>query len=456
MANFYQAKKNVHTSQKHQVVMIEKLDHQGTGIAYVNKKPMFVEGALPAEEVLVQPVEEKSKYIRAKLITIQKPSPQRIAAFCVHYNTCGGCNLQHLSHDDQITMKAQSLSQMMRPFSEQTISVESIIRSESRGYRRRARISMMFDNKTQIFDFGFRQKGSKKIANVTNCPVLDPSLNALLPEIKRLLKSFSQPRQLGHVELVFDGKRKAMLLRHTAELSNTDQASLIEFAKKTTTTLYLLPNSGELHCLIGEPLQCVETGNKIDFLPSDFIQVNQGVNKSMVDQAVSWLEVTKTDRVLDLFCGLGNFSFALAKKAKFVVGVEGIQAMVDRARDNAQLNQLSNTEFYQADLEQDFTRSDWAINPFDKVLLDPARAGAMGVIEHIAKLGAKSVVYVSCNPATLARDSQSLYQQGYELKKLSMMDMFPHTSHLESMALFIKEPKGKKKTGKKPRSMKLF
>ncbi|OEF27791.1 23S rRNA (uracil(1939)-C(5))-methyltransferase RlmD [Vibrio rumoiensis] len=456
MANFYQAKKNIQTSHKHQVVTIEKLDHQGTGIAYFNKKPMFVEGTLPNEEVVVQPIEDKSKFIRAKLITIQKPSSQRIDAFCPHYQTCGGCNLQHLGHDDQIAMKSESLAQIMNKFSEKPISLDATIRSERLGYRRRARISLVFDNKKQALQFGFREKGSKHIANVTNCPVLEPALNALLPEIKSILSSFSQPRQLGHVELVFDGKRKAVLLRHTADLSDIEQQRLIDFAKQTEATMYLLPNSGELHCLIGEPLQCVETGNKIDFLPTDFIQINQGVNKAMVEQAVSWLEVTKTDRVLDLFCGLGNFSFALAQKAQCVVGVEGVQAMVDRARSNAQINQLDNIEFHQADLEQDFTRNDWAINRFDKIVLDPARAGATGVIDKIAKLGAKSVVYVSCNPSTLARDSQSLYQQGYELKKLAMMDMFPHTSHLESMALFVKTSNGKKKSGKKPRSIKLF
>lgn len=400
MVNFYQAKKSVPTSQKHQVVTIEKLDNQGAGIAYVNKKPMFVEGTLPNEEVLVQVTESKSKFSRAKLIKIQKASNQRIDAFCPHYQTCGGCNLQHLGHDDQIAAKAESLTQLMGRFSEQPIKVDSIIRSNPLGYRRRARISMMFDTKKQRLEFGFRQKASKQIANVTDCPVLDPSLNALLPEIKTILTEFSQPRHLGHLELVFDGQRKAMLLRHTAELTTDELQLLTQFADRTETTLYLLPNSGELNCVTGSPLQCVETGNKIDFLPTDFIQVNQSVNKSMVEQAVSWLEITKTDRVLDLFCGLGNFSFAIAQKALSVVGVEGIQAMVDRAGHNAQINQLTNVEFYQADLEQDITQANWAISSFDKVLLDPARAGAAGIVDHVAKLGAKSVVYVSCNPAT--------------------------------------------------------
>lgn len=460
MANFYQAKKTKPNNQKHQVITIEKLDHQGAGIGYWNKKPMFVDGALPQEQVLVQTIEEKSKFSRGKIITIQQASSQRIEPFCPHYHHCGGCNLQHLSHDDQIAHKAKSLSSLMAKFAPQELSLSETIRSQDQGYRRRARISVFFDSKTQQLQFGFRQKASKNIANVTDCPVLEPGLNALLPEIKAMLANFDNPRALGHVEVVFDGERKALLLRHTAELSKNEKQLLLSFASQHTVTVYWLDNQAKLHCLIGEALQCVETGNKIDFLPTDFIQVNQAVNQAMVKQAVEWLEITKTDRILDLFCGLGNFSLAMAQQAHSVVGVEGIQAMVDRARSNAQINQLDNLEFYQADLEQDFTQTPWAKKAFDKILLDPARAGASGIIDKMAELGAQTVVYVSCNPTTLARDSHSLQQQGYQLKRLAMMDMFPHTSHLESMALFVKTKKqpskSKKATGNKPTKLKLF
>lgn len=458
MVNFYQAKKNTTNNQKHQTVTIDKLDHQGAGIAYYNNKPMFVEGALPQEKVLVQPSEEKSKYSRAKIISIQQPSSHRIEPFCPHYQICGGCNMQHLDHDDQITHKTTSLHHLMAKFAQPNLVMAETIRSKSTGYRRRARISMLFDSKLQQLQFGFRQKASKQIANVTDCPVLEPVLNKLLPEIKSMLQAFDNPRALGHVEVVFDGQRKALLLRHTAALTEQEQQSLLAFAQPHEVTIYLLGNNGELDCLTGEPLQCIETGNNIDFLPTDFIQVNQAVNQAMVAQAISWLAITKNDRILDLFCGLGNFSLALAQQAQSVVGVEGIQAMVDRARSNAQINQLDNLEFYQADLEQDFTQTSWAKKAFDKVLLDPARAGASGIIDKMSDLGAKTVVYVSCNPATLARDSHSLQKQGYQLKKLGMIDMFPHTSHLESMALFEKVAKTNKKNlkNKKPTKLKLF
>lgn len=448
MANFYQPKKKTSNSQKHLSVMVEKLDHQGVGIAYYNKKPVFIEEVLPQEQVLVQPIEEKSKFIKAKLISIQQESKQRVEPFCPHYGTCGGCNLQHLEHDDQIAHKAQSLQQLMKQKSgDDAFEFVAPIVSDDKGYRRRARISVLWDAKRQQLQFGFRQKASKQIANITDCPVLMPELNQLLPEIKAMLSNFDNLRALGHVEVVFDGTRKALMLRHTQALTEQESQLLVEFGRQFDTTIYWLANNElansdsnektQLHCLSGEPLQCIETGNKIDFLPTDFIQVNENVNKSMVEQAVSWLEVTKTDRILDLFCGLGNFSLALAKLAESVVGVEGIQAMVDRATHNAHINQLSNLEFYQADLEKDFTQTVWAKKAFDKVLLDPARAGAAGIIDRMAELGAKRVVYVSCNPSTLARDTQSLIAQGYELKKLGMMDMFPHTSHLESMALFV-------------------
>ena len=199
-----------------------------------------------------------------------------------------------------------------------------------------------------------------------------------------------------------------------------------------------MPNANQLDKVLGEQAYYQEVGVTIPFLPSNFIQVNQQVNQEMVEQALEWLDVQKDDRVLDLFCGLGNFSLPLAKLADKVVGIEGVDEMVEIAKSNALHNKITNVEFYQANLEQEFAGEIWAQQQFNKVLLDPARAGAVGIVDQLASLGAERVVYVSCNPATLARDSQSLLEQGYQLKKLSMLDMFPHTSHLESMALFVK------------------
>ena len=227
-------------------------------------------------------------------------------------------------------------------------------------------------------------------------------------------------------------------LRHLNKLTEKETNTLVELAKRHNASLYLMPETDQLDLIEGEVPFYQEAGVTVPFTPNNFIQVNQAVNQKMVAQAVEWLDPQSDERVLDLFCGLGNFSLPIAKRAKHVVGVEGVAEMVEKAANNASLNQINNARFYHANLEQDFEGQVWAAEQFDKVLLDPARAGASGIIDQVSVLGARRIVYVSCNPATLARDSQSLLEQGYQLIKLGMLDMFPHTSHLESMALFEK------------------
>jgi len=439
MARFFQPKKKTQLNTKHQSLTIEKLDHHGAGMAYQNKKPIFIEGALPGEQVLAQLTESKSKFSRANLIKVQKPSEQRIEPFCAYYHECGGCNIQHLGIEAQQEYKQQTLAQLMSKFAGQRIALEAPIVGEPTGYRRRARVSLKLNKKTRQLEFGFRKKQSKDIVTVTHCPVLDKDLDVLLAPLHELLSGFANQENLGHVELVKGYNTKVIVLRHLKALNEADQQALTRFAESHQTTLYLMPESDQLHRVVGESANYTEAGVTIPFEPNNFIQVNQKVNQSMVSQALGWLELSDEDRVLDLFCGLGNFSLPMAKQAQNVIGVEGVDTMVDKASDNASVNGISNATFYQANLEQDFSGQLWAQEKFDKILLDPARAGASGIIEHISQLGASRVVYVSCNPATLARDSQSLLNQGYKLQKLGMLDMFPHTSHLESMALFVKD-----------------
>lgn len=439
MARFFQPKKKTQLNTKHQSLTIEKLDHHGAGMAYQNNKPIFIEGALPGEQVLAQLTESKSKFARAKLIKIQKSSEQRIEPFCAHYHECGGCNMQHLSSDAQQEYKQQTLSQLMSKFAGQSIELDSPIIGDDKGYRRRARVSIKLNKKTRQLEFGFRKKNSKEIVNVTHCPVLDAELDTLLKPLYQLLQQFSNQENLGHVELVKGDNTKVIVLRHLKALKPQDQQALESFAQQHQATLYLMPESDQLNRVVGESAHYLEAGATIPFEPNNFIQVNQKVNQAMVEQALSWLQLTKQDRVLDLFCGLGNFSLPIAKQVTSVTGVEGVDAMVEKATYNAKVNQIENASFYQANLEEDVSGQLWAAKKFDKILLDPARAGASGIIEQISALGASRVVYVSCNPATLARDSQSLLSQGYKLQKLGMLDMFPHTSHLESMALFVKD-----------------
>lgn len=438
MARFFQPKKHSTLDKKHQPATIERLDHQGSGLAFWQNKPLFIDGALPGEEVLIQLTESKSKYARGQLIKVLKPSAERVKPFCAHYAQCGGCDLQHLERAAQIRHKQQALSQLMVKFAGQNLALSTPVCCDDVGYRRRARLSLMWDKKTQQLQLGFRRKQSKSIISVMDCPVLDPSLNALLPELNALLSQWSQPELLGHVELVKGDNARVLVLRHLGDLAEQDHQRLTEFASAKQLTLYLTLQAGELQHVQGDAAYCEETGSRLSFLPNHFIQVNRTVNQQMVAQALNWLEVDEQDSVLDLFCGLGNFTLPLAKQAQHVVGVEGIDAMVHHATHNAQLNQLDNVAFYQANLEQEMTSAAWAQQKFAKVLLDPARAGAEGIVDQLSALGAKRVVYVSCNPATLARDSQSLLNQGFRLEKLGMLDMFPHTSHLESMALFVK------------------
>ncbi|OBT31365.1 23S rRNA (uracil(1939)-C(5))-methyltransferase RlmD [Vibrio splendidus] len=438
MARFFQPKKKTQLETKHQSVLVERMDHNGAGIAYQKNKPVFIDGALPGEQVVIQLTESKSKFSRAKLIKLLKPSELRLKPFCKHFNQCGGCHLQHLGYASQVEHKSQSLTHLMSQYQTANTEVVEPIVGDETGYRRRARISLFVDKKTQQLQFGFRKKQSKQIENITDCAVLDPRLNVLLPKLKSLLNTFSNLTSLGHVELVLGDTGSVMVLRHLKPLVEKDEQALIALAKAEGATLYTMPETDKLVRLVGDAPAYSETGVTLPFEPNHFIQVNQKVNQQMVAQAIEWLEPQADERVLDLFCGLGNFSLPIAQQSAFVVGVEGVDEMVQQATSNATLNQLSNTEFYQANLEEELSSQPWAKERFDKILLDPARVGASGIVDQISGLGAKRVVYVSCNPATLARDSESLEKQGYQLAKLGMLDMFPHTSHLESMALFIK------------------
>ncbi|MGR5284464.1 23S rRNA (uracil(1939)-C(5))-methyltransferase RlmD [Vibrio maritimus] len=437
MARFFKPTKKTSFSKKHQEVQIERMDHHGAGIGYLNNKPVFVEGALADEKVLVQLTESKAKFAKANLIKILKPAEQRVEPFCPHYNECGGCNQQHVEREAQITNKERVLSQLMTKFAGQTLDLSPSITGEGLGYRRRARLSIHLEKQRGLV-MGFRRKQSNQIVDVDHCPVLDDKLNALIPQLRSIFADFKQPATLGHLELVLGDAEPVAVIRHTKPLTGKDQARLKAFAEQAGVTLYFMPEANQLDRVVGEQPFYNEVGVKLPFLPSHFIQVNQAINARMVAQALEWLAPESTERVLDLFCGLGNFTLPLAKQSAHVVGVEGVQDMVDWAADNAKLNGLSNVEFYQANLEQELSQQPWASQQFDKILLDPARAGASGVVDQVSALGATRVLYVSCNPATLARDSQSLLEQGYTLTRLGMMDMFPHTSHLESMALFEK------------------
>ena len=378
-------------------------------------------------------VEDKKQYARAQVKRRLNDSPQRVAPRCPHFGVCGGCQQQHASIEQQQQSKRAALSRLMKR------DVDDIIAAEPWGYRRRARLSLNYQPKTQQLQMGFRKANSSEIIDVVQCPVLVPQLEALLPAVRECLTSLQSQRQLGHVELVQADNVPLMVLRHTAALTAADKEKLERFSQTHGLSLYLAPQSEILEHIRGDEPWYTSDGLRLVFSPRDFIQVNDGVNQKMVRTALAWLDIQPQDRVLDLFCGMGNFTLPLAKAAASVVGVEGVPALVAKGRENAALNELQNVTFFHENLEEDVTRQAWAKHGFDKILLDPARAGAPGVMAHIIKLAPRRMVYVSCNPATLARDSEALLQAGYRIQRLAMLDMFPHTGHLESIVLFERE-----------------
>lgn len=429
MAQFYSAKRRV-TTRQIITVTVNDLDPFGQGVARHQGKALFISGLLPQEQADVVVVEDKKQYARAQVKRRLSDSPQRQAPRCPHFGICGGCQQQHASIELQQQSKRAALARLMKR------DVDDIIAASPWGYRRRARLSLNYQPKSQQLQMGFRKANASEIVDVVQCPVLVPTLGALLPAVRECLSELKSVRQLGHVELVQADNGPLMVLRHTAALPAADKEKLECFSQSHGLSLYLAPQSEILEHIRGEAPWYTSDGLRLVFSPRDFIQVNDGVNQLMVRTALEWLDIQPQDRVLDLFCGMGNFTLPLAKRAAQVVGVEGVPALVAKGQENAALNGLHNVTFFHENLEEDVTRQAWAKHGFDKVLLDPARAGAAGVMLHIIKLAPRRVVYVSCNPATLARDSDVLLQAGYTIQRLAMLDMFPHTGHLESMVLF--------------------
>ena len=437
MAQFYSAKQRVATKQRI-TVTIEDLDPFGQGVARHNGKAMFVSGALPGEQAEVMVVEDKRQFSRAKAKKIMQPSAQRETPRCVHFGVCGGCQQQHAAIALQEASKARALSRMLSRDAPLPVRVDEIISGNTWGYRRRARLGLQWQPKQQRLQMGFRQAASNDLVELTQCPILVPELEALLQPLHQCLSSLQAARRLGHVELVLADNGPVIVLRHLDALSAGDRVKLERFSHEHQLMLYLADGSDNLQPL-GDYAPFYQSFDlKLTFSPQDFIQVNDGVNQQMVAKAIEWLDLQPEDRVLDLFCGMGNFTLPVGKFVQNAVGVEGVAALVHQAAYNAELNNLKNVRFFQHNLEEDVAHQPWAAQGFNKVLLDPARAGAAGVMSHIVKLAPQRVVYVSCNPTTLARDSQALLSAGYHLERVAMLDMFPHTSHLESMVLFSK------------------
>ncbi|MBD7978559.1 23S rRNA (uracil(1939)-C(5))-methyltransferase RlmD [Serpens gallinarum] len=423
---------------KKQLLQIERLAHDGRGIGFVDGRTWFVSGALPGEQVAARVLSAHGQVVEARAERIEAAAPQRRETPCPHVGRCGGCTLQHLPHGEQISLKQRTLAEQLEKFAHlQPEEWAAPLVGPEFGYRRRARIAVRWDAKARQLTVGFRAAASQDIVAISDCPVLVQALQPIVRELPTVLQGLSKPQQIGHVEL-FSGTREAVLVRHTAPLGNGDLQRLRDFCARHAAQLWL-HGTGE-----PQPVDCAESLGyrlaewdvELAYRPGDFVQVNAPVNEAMIAQALAWLAPQPGERVLDLFSGLGNFSLPLAHLGCDVVGVEGVQGMVDRAAANARDNGLESVHVYQADLSSPLAEAPWAKGGFPAVLLDPPRDGAGDLVRHIRALGAERVLYVSCNPATLARDAVELVTQGYRLKRAGILDMFPQTAHVEAMALF--------------------
>ncbi|WP_285163148.1 23S rRNA (uracil(1939)-C(5))-methyltransferase RlmD [Shewanella goraebulensis] len=450
MAQFFKAKPNKTKQLSAKLSLtVSQLDHLGAGIAQHNGKVVFVPGALPGETVTAQLTEQKKKYAKAKLIKVEKSTPKRVDAQCPHYQQCGGCDLQHMSIEAQREHKQSALTNLISKLAikvDSSMVTEAVI-GEAWHYRRRARLATLFDKKSKTLQLGFRAANSSDIVQIKQCDVLAKPLSVLIAPFTELLNQLQAKTTLGHLELTEADNGLFAVLRLTKDLKDADKQLLVSFAQTHQINLLVQDNESAIHSLYSEVVSSHQAelelpqyslaDGKVDcrFSPGNFVQVNADINQRMVAQAIEWLEPQANERILDLFCGVGNFSLPLATQAADVIGVEGVPEMVAQAKQNAQDNNLTNLSFFHADLSADLSEASW-LGRIDKLLLDPARAGAFESLQWLSKMKPKKVVYVSCNPASLARDSQVLIEQGYKLKKITMLDMFPQTHHIEAMALF--------------------
>jgi len=453
MPNFYSQKKTVKKTRKQQSVTIEKLDLSCQGMAYVDNKVVFVPDVLPDEQVTIQIVNEYKNYAMANLLEVTKASHLRKSPSCQHFELCGGCQLQYMDNDVQLANKEAALKHRLGDDS-RLLSWQPAIESPSWHYRRRGRISVKVEKNNRL-RVGFRQKGSSDIVKIAQCNVLAQPFSQLFAPLAQFIDGLDMRANIGHVEVIASDDCNSLIFRCLGKVGEDDKRRFSAFGEQQNMQILLERDNKSITDIVGklaQPLRYQLNDLSLCFSPGDFIQVNQHVNQKMVARAIEWLALSKDDTVLDLFCGIGNFSFEIAKRAKVVVGVEGVKEMAEQAQANAQAAGITNANFYHCNLAQPLSEQQWFSaklrKKVDRILLDPARDGAMDICRQLSQLQPQRIVYVSCEPASLERDSKVIIEQGYQLQKICAMDMFPHTKHVESMALFVKvktKPKRVKK-----------
>ena len=442
--------------QTPKTVSIVDLSHDGRGVARWPEghahagKTVFVAGALPGETASVQQTARSKHFDEARTLEVLAASPDRVAPRCPHFGTCGGCVLKHLAEDRQIAYKQQVLlDNLQRIGHVAPASVLPPLRGDSWGYRRKGRFSVRRVEKKDKTLVGFREQDPRFVADIGECHVVVPQLGAKVAALGALVDGLDARRDIPQIEFIAGDDATALVFRHLQPLSDGDRAKLAAFGAEHGFALFLQPGGIDsvrpLDADVALSFRLPEWDVALQFRPLDFIQVNASLNAAMIARALDLLDVQPGERVLDLFCGLGNFTLPLARASGdgAVVGVEGDAGLVQRARANAERNGLGNLQFFAADLAQDLAGQPWLKAGFDKLLLDPARSGAIEVLKQLPLKGLKRIVYVSCHPGSLARDAGWLVNEaGWTLREAGVMDMFPHTAHVESIAVFDPPKKG--------------
>ncbi|MBT8119035.1 MAG: 23S rRNA (uracil(1939)-C(5))-methyltransferase RlmD [Gammaproteobacteria bacterium] len=430
---------------------ISALSSEGRGIAHIEDRTVFIDQALQGERVLFKYTRLNKKIAEGRAVDILQASEQRVEPRCEAFDMCGGCSLQHMSSATQIQLKQTMLLDQLKHNAVIPQQVLDPLLGPEYGYRHKARLGVRYVHKKERVLVGFRERNSSFITETRRCEVLHPSVGEIIDDLADCINRLEAKRNIPQIEVAVGDNQTVLVFRHLEVLPDTDRAMLADFCTSKSLVCYLQAGKpDDLELLVPEQAEALyyrlpvdddqESSIKIEFQPSDFTQVNPDINKRMVLDTISYLALKETDTVLDLFSGLGNFSLAMAKHCQHVTAVEGSLVMVKKARHNAELNNISNTEFIYADLyNDDALAENWTKQRYDKILLDPPRSGAVQVLPVLRKMQASTIVYVSCHPATLARDAAVLVNElSYKLKSAGIMNMFPHTGHVESIAVFEK------------------
>ena len=426
--------------------VIASLNHDGSGVGHCDGKVVFVDGALPGEEVRFRYAGRRRRYDMGVAQEILVRSAKRVEARCAHFGVCGGCQLQHLEPAAQLVAKEGIVREAFAHIAQvECADWAPPVPGPVFAYRRKARLGARVVDKKGGLLLGFRERRHSYIAPLSYCHTLDARLGARLTDVKALMEGLSCPEAIPQIEFAAGDDAAALVLRPLRDLTDADRRALAAFGETHGFAMHVQAGGPETVQYVGGPGEVLRYALpkfdvELSFGPTDFIQVNGETNKAMVAQAVDWLGLHAGSRALDLFCGLGNFTLPIARRAASVFGVEGLPALVDKGRANARANGLDNATFAAADLDAETLGDLLEDRAFDVALLDPPRTGAMAAVKTLAARGVPRLVYVSCNPATLARDAQWLVREaGYRLMRAGVVDMFPQTHHVEAMALFTRD-----------------